>query len=390
MASAARGPIRAMDSLARDDIVPGHGRIPWDEIVLAVLGLRILVTAVGVAVRVLLHHVHQSTSPFSLLLDPWRQFDAIRFSDIAAHGYQAGSLNTAYMPMYPLVMRVASVFTGGHYLAAGMLVSTIACVFGTGLLWRWVADRFSEPIAWRCIAIYLLFPDAFYLMGAYSESLFLAFSAGCLLASSRDRPVCAGLLGSLAVLTRLQGLVLVVPLAFDVRARYRDRRSVLIGVSSIAALPIVLAAYQKALTAVIGGSSIVDTFQSKWHIKLQPPWDTIRQYIDVIRSPQFSFLQSHTANYVMVWDLAVGLLVLVVLALGWHRLGHDVALFGLASWCFSLSRWYSTGRYMLAVLPFFIAVALWAGGRRLKYVTMVSLLLLVFFASQFAQGSWID
>jgi hypothetical protein len=45
---------------------------------------------------------------------------------------------------------------------------------------------------------------------------------------------------------------------------------------------------------------------------------------------------------------------------------------------------------MLAVLPFFIAVAIWADGRRLRRVTTASLILLVFFTSEFAQGNWVD
>jgi hypothetical protein len=289
-----------------------------------------------------------------------------------------------------MLIRAASVVTGGHFLSAGLIVSNVACVFGVGLFWRWVADRFSAPIAWRSVTVLLLFPDAFYLLGAYSESLFLAFSAGCLLASGRNRPLLAGLLATLAVLTRLQGLVLVVPMALDV---WRNRRTLVtqpLSLLSLAAPIAALLAYQKLLTTRLGGASLVDTFQHKWHITLQAPWQTIWQYVTVIRSPQWHLIDSPKANYILLWDLLIGLLVLAVIVLSWRRLGVELTLYGLASWCFAMSRWYSTGRYMLAVLPFFIAVALWADGKRLRRVTVVSILLLVFLTAEFAQGNWVD
>jgi|GEM_PF-2198359 len=381
--------------------IAGSLYIPWTRIVMAVMGLRALVTFVGIGVRLMLPQAQQSDGIFNLLLDPWRQFDATRFIDIATHGYQANGLNVAYMPLYPFLLRLAAVLTGGHYLTAGTLVSTCACVVGVGLLWRWTADLFSEAVAWRAVAVYLLFPDAFYLMCAYSESVFLALSAGCLLASHRSHPLIAGLLGSLAVLARLQGVVLVLPIACDVLAHRPSQawsgllsgknRSWLAIAALGAGMPLVtLGAYQKGFSWLVGGSGIVDTFQRTWHITLQPPWGTIRQYLDIIRSPQFDFFHSRTANYVMVWDLLVGLLVLLVLALSWRRLGASLSLYGVASWAFALSRWYSTGRYMLAVMPFFIAVAVWVPNRKLKYFTVVTTLLMVFFAAEFAQGGWID
>src|SRR5262249_53784288 len=114
------------------------------------------------------------------------------------------------------------------------------------------------------------------------------------------------------------------------------------------------------------------------------------QYVSVIRSPRWHLIHSPDANYVMLWDLSIGLLVLAVLVLSARRLGLDLTLFGLAAWCFAMSRWYSTGRYMLAGLPFFVALGLWAEGRRLRWVVTCSLMLLVFFTSEFVQGSWVD
>jgi hypothetical protein len=377
--------------VARRDRMEGlRGGVPWIHIGMAVLALRVLLSAVGAGIAIVLPAPHQSLSLAHVMLDPWRQFDAYRFITIAAHGYQANGLNTAYMPLYPLLLRAVTVVTGGHYLTAGLIVSNIACVAGVGLFWRWVADCFDEAVAWRAVAVMLLFPDSFYLLGAYSESPFLALSAWCLLASRRERPVMAGLAGALAVLTRLQGLVLLVPLAIDLWRRARRNGRARPFDACVAFPAVALLGYQKALSTAVGGTSIVGTFQHAWHISLQPPWSTLLQYVQAIHTPRFSFFHSSTNNYVMVWDLLVALLVLGVLVVSARRLGPDLSLYGLAAWCFALSRWYSTGRYMLAVLPFFIAVSVGAGPKQWRWVAAVSTVLLIFFVSQFVQGSWID
>ena len=45
----------------------------------------------------------------------------------------------------------------------------------------------------------------------------------------------------------------------------------------------------------------------------------------------------------------------------------------------------------LGILPFFLALALWAETpRRFRWLSTASLALLVFFTSQFVQNSWID
>lgn len=388
----ARAILHVQDS---DDAAPDSPQAtplstPWGAIALAVLGLRALLTLVGAGIPLLLPAARHPGGLTGLLIAPWRQFDAQRFTEIAAHGYLADSLNTAYLPLFPLLVRIAGVITFGHYLTAALIVSNLSCVVGVGLFWRWVAEEYNAGVAWRSVAALLLFPDAFYLLGGYSESLFLALSAGCLLATRRRAMPVAGMLATLATLTRLQGLVLLVPMALALRRTWRQPAAVWRGGAALFLPVAALAVYQRLLVSALGGGDIVGTFQRRWHISLQAPWQTIRQYVSVIRSPRWHLINSPQANYVLLWDLVIGLLVLAVLLLSARRLGLEMTLFGLAAWCFALSRWYSTGRYMLAVLPFFVAVGLWAEGRRLRWMTTVSVLLLVFFTSEFVQGSWVD
>jgi hypothetical protein len=113
--------------------------------------------------------------------------------------------------------------------------------------------------------------------------------------------------------------------------------------------------------------------------------------VTVIRSPRWHLFHSPQYNYILLWYLLIALLALGVLLASWRRLGWELTIFGLAGWCFLMTRWYSTGRYMLSVLPLFVALALWSEGpRRFRWLTIACLLVLVFFCAEFAQNSWVD
>src|SRR6185437_4171283 len=253
-----------------------------------------------------------------------------------------------------------------------LVASNLACVLAIGLTWRWVADGFGRHVAWRTVAVLLLYPDSFYLLGAYSESVFLAFSAGALLAVRREQLTLAGILSLLAVLTRLQGLILIVPMLLTLRRR-REPSEIMTAIAAAAMPAVGLLVYQKMLNAWLGGGAILDTFQQKWHIALLAPWQTVWQYATVIRSPRWHLIDSPTANYVLLWDLMSALGILALLVLGARRLGLDLTIFGLAAWCFAMSRYLSTGRYMLAVLPAFIVAALWLDDRRLRRLALIAI-----------------
>src|SRR5262249_28554784 len=76
-------------------------------------------------------------------------------------------------------------------------------------------------VARRVLWIYLLFPSAFFLSGAYSESLLLMLTAGSVLMVRRRRWLLAGALAGFATLSRPIGVVAVVPILAEYIAMRR-------------------------------------------------------------------------------------------------------------------------------------------------------------------------
>jgi hypothetical protein len=143
------------------------------------------------------------------------RWDAVWFLAIAQDGYD-GAARPAFFPLYPLL-----VWLLGGSAWAGLLVSAACAVAALAVVHRLAALELGEAAAGATVLAIAFFPTSFFLTAVYSESLFLALSAGAFLAARTGRPALAGGLGALAAATRSIGILLVVPLWLLLRARER-------------------------------------------------------------------------------------------------------------------------------------------------------------------------
>ena len=97
---------------------------------------------------------------------------------------------------------------------AALVVSNLAFVGVLFCLHR-LTERHLGAAAARRSALYLaIFPTAFFFLAAYTESLFLLLTLAAFLLAHERRWWLAGVMGLLASLTRLQGIVLPLPLLY--------------------------------------------------------------------------------------------------------------------------------------------------------------------------------
>ncbi|HEV2235698.1 MAG TPA: mannosyltransferase family protein, partial [Ktedonobacterales bacterium] len=144
------------------------------------------------------------------LTQPWNRWDTRWYLDVAQHGYtHYGS--SAFLPLYPALMRVVGVLVGGSLLLAALLISTVAA-FAAILALHRIAVRLA-PLAGSggaAVLVAITAPAAFFLMSGYTESLFLALSLWAIVAALDGAWWRFAVLAALAALTRQQGLVLAV------------------------------------------------------------------------------------------------------------------------------------------------------------------------------------
>lgn len=195
----------------------------WREAAVAIAALFVVSRGALVLIALFLenniplayHGASFSTAP---LLTSLTGSDAPYLLGIAAEGYHAEPVyqafrDWAFFPLYPLVTRLGSVLTLGDVAVAGVLVSNLAFVAALAVLYRLAMNHLDHHRAVRSLAFVALAPGAVAFAMAYSDSLFLLLAAGAVLAAEQRRWWLMALLYALACLTRLQGLVLAVPLA---------------------------------------------------------------------------------------------------------------------------------------------------------------------------------
>jgi hypothetical protein len=150
-------------------------------------------------------------------LDTFARYDSGWYWHIAHLGYfydgPGKQAAVAFFPAYPTLMRVVGA-VAVDAIIAGILV-TLACGLGASVLfYRWAVAFLGRRPARFALALLLLYPFAFYLMGAvYSDALFLLAAVGAFSLVEHDRPVLAGLVGIIATADRPVGIALVIGLA---------------------------------------------------------------------------------------------------------------------------------------------------------------------------------
>lgn len=191
----------------------------------------------------ILRRVFGCTDGFAQALDFWTCTDSGHYLDIARDWYlPEGSMDRlvqlVFLPGYPVVVRLLSAVAGDG-LIAGLVVSALCFAGANVMLYRLVRLDYGRDAALRAVKFLSLSPAVFFFVAPMSESLFLLCTLGCIYLVRRGKMLPACCLGAYAAFTRSPGIILVVPLVFELvqrRAKPKDYLSVLI-------IPLGFAAY---------------------------------------------------------------------------------------------------------------------------------------------------
>ena len=343
-------------------------------------------------------------------------FDSEYYVSIAVVGYddpevpqydapdgEETPLNYAFLPAYPVAMRVVAAPLGWLGLepiaaatVAGVIVSLLATLIAMIALYALARRHLGEGGAVRSAFYLLVFPSAFFLAQVYTEALFLALSFGALALVADRRPLLAGLLAVVAVLTRPVGIALALPILIGlIEAVVRWRRSA----DGAGTAPLAeLAAWGVAVVAPVAAylawswSELGRTFElvqreyfGRGLLNLEAAWDGWGRALS-----GFGDALPETRVY---YGLEVAAVVLAVIACVWAvRRWPAPALFGLAVLVISLSSGEPQGmiRYVLAVPPIFLLLG------RLGAIpvfdrgwTIASLLLMGLLATIYSFDFWV-
>ncbi|MEV0222553.1 glycosyltransferase family 39 protein [Streptomyces sp. NPDC050704] len=193
-------------------VAPPRADPAWRRAAPALLGYA-AVRALGL-VALAVWSAARDKSPHQLLSARWDSLWYTRVAD-SGYGYEVrlpnGDVhsNLAFFPLLPWLERAGAAVTPLSHADAGLLVSAVASVAAAWGIFA-VADHVYGRRAGVCaVLVWAVLPVGIVQSMAYSESLFTALAAWSLYAVLTGRWLTAGLLASLAGLTRPVGAAVV-------------------------------------------------------------------------------------------------------------------------------------------------------------------------------------
>src|SRR3712207_645156 len=323
-------------------------------------------------------------------LNVWAHWDGAWYSQIAAEGY-TNYASTAFFPLYPLLVRsFAELFGGPLSLGAlslwGVLISLAALPFALYFFYHIALTHWGEQTAKRAILALCFFPTTFFFNAVYTESLFLALSAGSLWAVRVRKDLLLGCaLAAFATATRNVGVFLVVPLAYEwLRGGAGREYGWVRAVGCLALAPSGLAAYAAYLWSRSGDLFLFYSAQGYWnrrptHLSTLATDVLVEAYESVMaflgpRPPANSVLEGLMCRLNVATDAYILLFLLFAVAL--LLLGLRVLPFSLSAYALLLiapaaffgkpeTPLMAFPRYVLVAFPLFMTLAVLLKNRSL-------------------------
>lgn len=361
--------------------------LDWNTIGTVVV-MKLLILGIGHQALALFNQ--QKVPSLYNLLEIWNRWDANHYLNIAANGYTAEGQDRfliVFYPGYPALVALFQVVLR-DYLLSAFVVSFFATI-AAGLLLRQLAKLDNnERVARYAVLFLFIFPTSYFLHIPYTESLFLTFCMGSFLAARKRTWWLAGLLGMLACFTRVNGVILVPALMFEMWDEYRENRKINPAWLWAGLTPVGFLSYLGINYYVTGNAFMFsEHMRNHWYKYFRLPTHGISETYGVIFNDRPADAAMRGVQEMLFIVIGLGATIL-----GWFRLRNSYRVWMLANWFLFVSTSFvlSVPRYTITLFPIFILMAQVAVKNWPAKVLFIgwSLLFLGIFASQFVRGWW--
>ncbi|CAN5343797.1 hypothetical protein BH20ACI1_BH20ACI1_03690 [soil metagenome] len=320
----------------------------------------------------------------------WNRWDAAHYLNVAQNGYAAygdDRFLIVFFPLYPALIALFQIVFR-DYLISAFIVSGVASI-ALGFVFReLVRLDFSEKIAQFSVLFLFIFPTSYFLHIPYTESLFLSLCVGSFLAARKRFWIIAGILGGLACLTRINGLLLFFALAFEVWNEYRENKIFNRRWLALFLIPLGIGIYLTINYYVTGNPTMFMVYQREhWFKYFRLPWEGIWETVKKVYNNKPTDAQMTGVQEFLF--VAIGLFATIV---GWRYLRNSYRVWMVGNWLLFVSTSFiqSVPRYTLSLFPIFILAGFLAVRNWWANVlfTVWSIFFLTVFVIQFYRGWW--
>jgi Gpi18-like mannosyltransferase len=153
------------------------------------------------------------------------QYDSGHYIAIAEHGYKF-DYNAAFLPLFPLSIRLATYFINNIQLAA-LAIDWIFLILAVLIFYKFIKfeiDKNKLNISpWLVLGLISIFPTSFYFAIPYTESLFLLLTASAFYFYNKNKYIYSSVFAFLASLTKYLGVVFALFILIDLIIKKKDK-----------------------------------------------------------------------------------------------------------------------------------------------------------------------
>ncbi len=228
-----------------------------------------------------------------------------------------------------------------------------------------VTEFFDESFAKTSLFYLILFPTSFYLIAPYTESIFLALSLVVIYFSLKRNWLIAGIVCGIAALTRVQGLLLIIPIlveGFIAYKKSRDKKIILRLILAILFAPMTYGIYCLYVRYGLLADWPWTTLSSFWGQHFGWPWEGIIGNLSALFDNDTDI--DVTMPIIKLLTVIVTLFAIFFCYKARRKLPLSISIYSFAVMILALckvdnqSLMVSTMRYLLPVFPIFIGQAM--------------------------------
>lgn len=307
---------------------------------------------------------------------PLMNFDGRNYLDVVKNGYFAKSGHNlkVFFPVYPLFIRIFLLNGLVNPVYTGILISLLSCL-GSLLI-------FNKMFGFKATLLLFAFPTSFFFAAYYTESLFLLLTLLFFFFLNKKNYPLASLFAAFASGTRIQGLILMPILLYEILKGKETKRFLW----TVFVAPLGFIFY-----FLYSGFSIFSG-QGDWNrqIGLLGPFRALSDSITHIFQGPLSSYDSTFVYPVIVLEFLIFLFAVFVIIKMYKKVEASYFWYSVMSLIIILlgGSLASSPRYLLVVFPIFVYLSKELKGLYYVYLVM-SVLLLIFFGSLFLRGYWV-
>lgn len=407
-------------------------RKEWLRVAVVLIGVKLVMLSVFAYSRHYLPRAEYNADiwmvrPGTTLLQNLANFDGAWFIRLSAIGYQkltSGNYDLAaetgriyvmdelglrdgierkyayrHWPLYPWLIKGLGKVLGGKFLMAGVVLANLFYFLYGLVFYKLARIDFSEQTAILALALALIHPGAYSLTAVFNEPLFLFCAASSLYFMRKDRYFLAGLFGGLASMTRIEAVVIYVPIIYEYFRKNATEGSGL------------LAPFSKQNF----GAGLARLFKDPrgfWLLLAPLGSLMVLAYFKIISGDAFIFVQVHESNiyghFGFPWqmlyatflkgpdtwmkELPLHALLLLAIIFSWNKINWTWWVWAATFWIFYTTNGnHSYLRYQVMCVPMFLALAkIFEDRPGWKYAYLAaSAAAMAFFGAMFINGYWV-